>query len=148
MSTLTVRRMTAEDRDWVMPRVRKFYTTGAVVHEVDEAVLQRTFEAAVSDNPRIDGFVLCGGAQDVGYAYLTYLYSSEAGECVMIEEVYIDENQRGNGYGQQFFDWLLRAYPDAARFRLEVTENNAGAARLYRRVGFVPLEYQQMILDR
>ena len=39
-------------------------------------------------------------------------------------------------------------YPQVKRFRLEVTKANAGAAKLYASLGFVPLEYNQMILDR
>ena len=144
--TLTIREMTAGDHDWVLPRVTQFYTTGAVEHPVDTAVLERTFSAAVSDNPRLAGYILCAGETPVGYSYLTFLYSTEAGECVMIEELYLDAEQRGKGYGTQFFSWLRKAYPTADRFRLEVTESNP-AAQLYRRVGFVPLEYNQMILE-
>ncbi len=145
---LTIRRMTEEDHDWILPRVIQFYTTGAVDHPVDRAVLERTFVQAVSGNPRLAGYVLCAEEQPVGYAYLTFLYSTEAGECVMIEELYFDADQRGKGYGTQFFSWVQQAYPEADRFRLEVTESNRDAAQLYRRVGFVPLEYNQMILDR
>mgnify|MGYP004574722121 CR=1 FL=1 len=144
--TLTIREMTAGDHDWVLPRVTQFYTTGAVEHPVDTAVLERTFSAAVSDNPRLAGYILCAGETLVGYSYLTFLYSTEAGECVMIEELYLDAEQRGKGYGTQFFSWLRKAYPTADRFRLEVTESNS-AAKLYRRVGFELLEYNQMILE-
>lgn len=143
---LTIREMTAEDHDWVLPRVTQFYTTGAVEHPVDTAVLERTFSAAVSDNPHLAGYILCAEEAPVGYSYLTFLYSTEAGECVMIEELYLDAEQRGKGYGTQFFSWLRQAYPTADRFRLEVTESNP-AAKLYRRVGFAPLEYNQMILE-
>ncbi len=143
---LRVRKMTRVDHDWVLPRVTQFYTTGAVEHPVDTAVLERSFSAAVSENPRLAGYILCAGEQPVGYAYLTFLYSTEAGECVMIEELYLDTEQRGRGYGTQFFSWLRQAYPTADRFRLEVTQSNP-AAQLYRRVGFGTLEYNQMILE-
>ncbi len=33
------------------------------------------------------------------------------------------------------------------RIRLEISENNAGARRLYCQKGFKPLEYSQMTLD-
>ena len=39
------------------------------------------------------------------------------------------------------------AYPDAARFRLEVTPENSRAAALYKRMGFEPLTYCQMIRE-
>jgi ribosomal protein S18 acetylase RimI-like enzyme len=66
----------------------------------------------------------------------------------MIEEIYLKESCRGKGFGRQFFRWLFQEYPQVKRFRLEVTKANAGAAKLYASLGFVPLEYNQMILDR
>ena len=37
---------------------------------------------------------------------------------------------------------------DVRRFRLEVTKKNQRAARLYERLGFQFLDYDQMTLDR
>lgn len=144
---LTVQAMTRQDHDRVMPMVHDFYQSDAVAHTVEDCIMERTFDAAVSDNPRLDGFLLYAEGELAGFAYLTYLYAAESGECVMIEEVYLRDEYRGKGYGTQFFDWLKQTYPDAARFRLEVTEKNEAAERLYRKIGFVPLEYKQMIWE-
>ena len=38
-------------------------------------------------------------------------------------------------------------YNNAARFRLEVTEENPRAAALYHILGFEDLPYQQMVMD-
>ena len=38
--------------------------------------------------------------------------------------------------------------PQVKRFRLEVTRSNEGAVRLYEKLGFSFLEYDQMVLDR
>ena len=82
-----------------------------------------------------------------GFAYLTYFYSCEAGgTVVMLEELFVKEALRGQGIGQQFFQWLYRQYPDAVRFRLEVTHGNP-AARLYERNGFQRMDYDQMVYD-
>lgn len=144
---LRIRKMTADDHDWVMPRVIGFYTSDAVEHPVDTAVLERSFAAAVDDSRNLAGYILCEGETPIGYSYVTSYYCTEAGECVMIEELYFDAEQRGKGYGTQFFSWLKQAYPRADRFRLEVTQSNP-AVHLYRRVGFEVLGYNQMILDR
>ena len=144
---LTVEAMTRRDRDRVLPMVHDFYQSDAVAHAVEECVLERAFEAAVSDNPRLNGFLLYAEGRLVGYAYLTYLYAAESGECVMIEELFFRDECRGKGYGTQFFAWLKQAYPDVDRFRLELTEENEAAERLYRKIGFVPLEYKQMIWE-
>ena len=40
------------------------------------------------------------------------------------------------------------AYHSAARFCLEVTDENPRTAALYRSLGFESLEYRQMVIDR
>ena len=147
--SIIVHTMTAQDENYVLPRVALFYQSDAVDHTVPVEILRETFEHAVSDDPLIEGFILeddCG--QRLGYAYITHLFASEAGKCIMIEEVYIDPDKRGNGYGKAFFDWLFAAYPETARFRLEVTPENPRAQKLYERMGFTVLDYRQMIRGR
>ncbi|MCD8356217.1 MAG: GNAT family N-acetyltransferase [Clostridia bacterium] len=145
---LTVRLMTAQDETYIMPLVKQFYSCEAVDHAVPMAVLQQTFRQAVSDNPLLEGFVLQEDGKNVGYAYITHMYASEAGPCIMIEELMIEPLARGKGLGNAFFEWLFDAYPDTARFRLEVTPTNSRARALYERLGFVSLGYDQMIRGR
>lgn len=145
---LTVHLMTKQDQAYVMPKVQQFYASDAVDHAVPAEVLQQTFQQAVSDNPLITGFILEVDGEKAGYAYITHLYSSEAGPCIMIEELLIEPSMRGQGLGQAFFHWLFDAYPNTARFRLEVTPENPRAKALYERLGFVPLGYHQMIRER
>lgn len=112
-------------------------------------MLHRTFLDAVGQEPSLWGLVLWDGGQAVGFSYLTSFYACECGgKTLMIEEIYLKESCRGKGFGRQFFRWLFQEYPQVKRFRLEVTKANAGAAKLYASLGFVPLEYNQMILDR
>lgn len=145
---LTVRHMTSTDERYVLPRVEQFYHSEAADHDVPQDILRQTFLQAVSDNPLIEGFILCKDGQCAGYAYITHLYASEAGKCIMIEELYIEPCLRGHGLGHAFFDWLFAAYPDTARFRLEVTPENTRARKLYEKMDFIPLEYDQMIRGR
>ena len=42
----------------------------------------------------------------------------------------------------------MAAHPECRRFRLEGTPANQGAARLYERLGFRFLQYDQMVLDQ
>ena len=54
----------------------------------------------------------------------------------------------GKGCRTQFFEWLFDdEYPEAKRFRLEVTKSNEGAVRLYEKLGFTfrELPEDQMI---
>ena len=70
------------------------------------------------------------------------------GRCIFIEEIFIQERFRGRGLGGSILTWLEKEYPDARRFRLEVTQVNQGAARLYQRMGYQYLRYDQMVLDK
>lgn len=146
---LTIREMTAEDRKAVMPMVTEFYHSPAVEHDVPATVLERSFDAAAGGDGLLKGLLLLEGKEAVGYCYVTEYYSAEVGgRCLMIEELYFKPECRGKGFGSQVFKWLMKQYPDHPRLRLEVTKANAGAVRLYERLGFRFLEYGQMVLDR
>lgn len=146
---LTIRDMRAEDKEEVLSMVFHFYKSDAVDHHVDEKILERTFEDAVGDEPILRGVVMEDENGVVGYSYLTFSYACETGgRHVMLEEIYMKESSRGKGYGSKFFEWMFREYPEATRFRLEVTDANRGAAALYERLGFKYLHYGQMVLDR
>ena len=68
---------------------------------------------------------------------------------IWIEEIYISPGHRGKGLGKEFFTYLQAAYGGAvSRFRLELEPDNEKAQRLYERIGFAPLPYKQMVLDK
>lgn len=146
---LNIRLMTGADQDAVMPMVEDFYHSPAVEHPVDPAVLERTFQDAIDANePLLTGLVLEEEGKAVGYAYLTECYSGEVGgRCVFFEEMYFQPQCRGKGYGTQVFRWVKEHYPHHRRVRLEVTDSNPGAIRLYEKLGFRFLEYRQMVLE-
>lgn len=144
-----IRTMTAADHDVVMPMVQTFYKSPAVDHDTDPAILERTFRDAVDPaEPLLRGMLLVEDGQAVGYAYLTECYSCEVGgRCVFFEEMYFDPACRGKGYGTAVFRWVKEQYPNYPRIRLEVTDVNEGAIRLYQRLGFQFLDYRQMVLE-
>ena len=59
----------------------------------------------------------------------------------------VNESVRGQGIGRKMIAAVHEKYNNAARFRLEVTEENPRAAALYRILGFEDLPYRQMIMD-
>lgn len=145
----TIKDMEQADREAVLPMVNSFYHSDAVDHEVPKRIAERTFQDAVSGEKPLRGIKLMEDDRMVGFAYLTWFYACEvAGITLMIEEIYVDASCRGKGYGNEFFQWVFREYPDVARYRLEVTDVNEGAVRLYEKIGFKYLKYSQMIMDR
>ena len=146
---LTIRPMASGDRDAVMAMVTDFYHSPAVEHQVDPAILERAFWDAVDPaQPLIEGLLLLEEDAPVGYCYLTWGYASEMGGKVLIfDELYFKDSCRGKGYGSQVFRRVMAEHPECRRFRLEGTGANEGAARLYERLGFRFLQYNQMVLD-
>ncbi|MBQ8851609.1 MAG: GNAT family N-acetyltransferase [Oscillibacter sp.] len=147
---LTYRDIRAEDQDIVIPMVEKFYTTDAVDHPVPTEILTRSFQdVADPQNTLVRGVLIFEGEEPIGYIYLTPCYSCEVGGvCIFIEEIFLLEQYQGKGYGKQAMDWLMAQYPDCRRIRLEVTQVNQRAVRLYETCGFTYLRYDQMVLDR
>lgn len=59
-----------------------------------------------------------------------------------------DEAFRSKGIGREFFAYLDKVKGSAVtRMRLEVEEDNTRAVALYKKLGYKPLEYAQMIKD-
>ena len=54
---------------------------------------------------------------------------------------------RSQGVGRKLISAVHEKYQNAARFRLEVTDDNPRAAALYRILGFEDLPYRQMTMD-
>ena len=147
---LTFRDMTAADRGLAMPMIEDFYHTDAVLHPVSRDVLERSFDAAADpENHMLRGVLIFVDGAAAGYLYLTTFFSAEVGGvCVMIEEVYLAAQFRGKGLGGQVMAWIKGQFPHARRFRLEVSQSNPGAVRLYQKCGYQWLRYDQMVLDR
>ena len=129
--------------------VEAFYQTDAVDHPVDRAVMERSFRAAADPSePLLRGVLVYDGADVAGYVYLTICYSAEVGgRCIFIEEIFLNEGYRGRGLGKEVMAWIQGQYPDVRRLRLEVTQVNQSAIRLYEKSGYRYLRYDQMVLD-
>ena len=147
---LTFRDITPADHDLILPMVADFYRTDAVDHEVPVEIMERSFAACADpDEPLLRGVLVSRGEEAVGYVYLTFCYSAEVGgRCVFIEEIFLKEQFRGMGLGREIMDWMEREYPEVRRFRLEVTQVNKSAIRLYEKSGYKYLKYDQMVFDK
>ena len=147
---LTFRDITAADHDLILPMVADFYRTDAVDHEVPVEIMERSFAACADpDEPLLRGVLVSRDGEAVGYVYLTFCYSAEVGgRCVFIEEIFLKEQFRGMGLGREIMTWMEQEYPEVRRFRLEVTQVNKSAIRLYEGSGYQYLRYDQMVLDK
>ncbi len=76
-----------------------------------------------------------------GYALVMSFWSNElGGEILAIDELYVTPEYRGRGHGTDLMEQLaagtFRWASDAVALTLEVSPTNAGARRLYERLGF------------
>lgn len=128
---------------------QQFFSSPAVCHEIDPKAMNTTFQTALSGSPYMRGLMLTEHEQILGYLLLSFTYSNEVGGMVVwVEELFLKENYRGQGYGKQVFSWLKETYgKNAKRFRLEVTSENECAKALYHKLGYRELPYEQMVLE-
>lgn len=127
---------------------RRFYHSPAVCHEIPAQNAERTFELLLHGSPYADCLIAEEDGRPVAYCLLALTWSNEAGGlCVWLEELMVDEALRGKGVGSKMIAAVHEKYNTAARYRLEVTEENPRAAALYRMLGFEDLPYRQMVLD-
>lgn len=145
-----IRKLTPADRDVYLRFTEAFYASDAVMTPIPLAFRERTFDELMRSDTYASGYLLEADGQPVGYALTAKTFSQEAGGMVIwIEELFVLPEYRSHGLGSEFFTYLMEvAEPDAARFRLEVEEENEGAVRLYCRRGFERLPYDSMVIDR
>jgi GNAT superfamily N-acetyltransferase len=146
-----IRPFLPQDKETYLSMSVDFYNnTNACLHEADTSHFEATFDACVAGNPYAKGvMIFTEDGQAAGFGLISLTWSNEAGGlCVLLEELYFRPEHRGKGLGTQFFRWVEEAYPDAKRFRLEVTRVNEGAIRLYHALGYEDLDYLQMVKDK
>ena len=76
-------------------------------------------------------------------------YSTDAGgRCAWIEDIYVEPDFRGKGYGTDFLQFVAESYGSkVARLRLEAEPENGKAISVYKNAGYEVLGYTQLIRD-
>lgn len=142
------RRIKAQDRALYYHYADIFYHTDAVNAPVPEENYAAAFDEMMRSDAYLRGYIFEDAGESCGFALLSKTYSQEAGGVsVTIEEIYIDPAHRSKGLATEFFEYL-KAQDEIMRLRIEVEDDNAGAKRLYERMGFDLLPYLQMVIDR
>lgn len=144
-----IREFAKNDFETFLELSREFYSTTAVDHKIPDEFRDETFIASVSDCPFAKGYIIeADNGEVAGYGLISLTFSGEVGgEVVLLEELYIRDKFQGQGLGTKYFEFIESSFPEAKRFRLEVTRVNAGAIRLYERLGYEEISYKQMSKD-
>ena len=144
-----IRKFEPQDRQFYMQCSKEFYSSPAVVHDVNSANFETTFDMLINRDPLVDGFIIEYNGQQAGYCIASFVYSNEVGGQVMwLEEIFVLPQFREKGLASSLFEYVKANYASKVkRFRLEYTKSNARAIRLYERMGFEQLQYLQMHID-
>lgn len=142
---MNIRFMTKQDTQEVIDMMRIFYHSPAVHSDGSEEIYKADVENCVNDNPYLEGYIFQGESGIMGYAMVAKSFSTEFGKpCMWIEDLYIKEEYRGRGIGQEFLQHMDEQYPEAV-IRLEAEEENQRAVYVYRKNGFQELPYLELI---
>jgi len=142
---ITIRKMQRDDSKFVLNMMKKFYTSPAVATNGSEKIFAANVENILSGSPYVDGFIFVIDGKIIGYGITAHSYATEfGGECIWIEDIYIEPEYRGRGVGTKFIQHVKKLYPDKI-FRLESEKDNSAAVNLYKRLGFKELPYLEMV---
>ena len=139
--------MQRDDGEIVINMMRKFYTSPAVITNGSEKIFAANVENILRGSPYVEGFVFTVEDKIIGYGITAHSYATEfGGECVWIEDIYIEPEYRGRGIGTKFIHRVKEIYPDKI-LRLETEHDNDAALNLYKKIGFKELPYLEMVCN-
>ncbi len=146
---MTIRKLQKADFDNVLSMMLVFYASDALLIHPSEAVLRKTLTDALADTPYLEAFGFEENGRLAGYGMVAMSYSTEAGGlCAWIEDIYIEPEHRGKGYGTSFLGFVKERYQDrVVRIRLEAEPENERAMTVYRKAGFEILGYTQLVKE-
>jgi phosphinothricin acetyltransferase len=81
----------------------------------------------------------------VGFALLAWYTIPSKGLITWIEEVIVDENERGKGIGKEIMEKLIEIAKSVGCRQIKLTVNNFIAQKLYESLGFTFKETEVMI---
>lgn len=141
----TIRKIVAADKKIVIDMMRRFYSSPALLTGGSEKIFENNVESCIKNLPCIEGFVFVAENKIVGYGMLAKSFSTEfGGECVWIEDIFVEENFRGKGIGSGFIRYVKKNYPEKI-LRLEAEKGNAKAVAVYKKFGFKELPYLELV---
>ncbi len=143
---MEIRKIKPTDREEYKKIVGEFYSSDAVLAPVDSSHFDLTFDELMRSEERIVCYIADIDGKIAGYALIARFFSQEAGgEVAWLDEIYVRDEFRGKGAGTAIINKVFEDFKDAAAFRLEIEPENEGAERLYKRLGFEKLDYEQRI---
>lgn len=142
------RKITPSDRQDYLKMAEEFYNSSAVSHPVPPENFLKAYEHMITDGRYMNGFIIEHNGEAAGFCAVAKTYSQEAGGTVIwIEDFYVRPEYQSKGLGRECLEYIKSYFSEAVRFRLEITDVNEGARRLYERMGFEVSPYVNMVKE-
>jgi len=139
---MNVKSFEKSDEKTFLELSRQFYSSGSTLRQYDEDIAKKTFQRVLDHHENLFGYFIIRKDSDevIGYSLVTsYWCNEEGGTVLILDELYIDQQDRHHGYATMFIEWLQNEYKDkAVSITLEVLTSNICAQHLYKKEGFVP----------
>ena len=119
---------------------KDFYNSGSTLRPFNEELARKTFERVLDHHENLWGYFIIRRDSEavIGYSLITsYWCNEEGGTVLILDELYIDPDDRHQGYASEFMEWLQKEYKgQAVSITLEVLTSNQRAQNLYKKEGF------------
>ena len=103
---MSVRKGIKSDLPSVLKLIEELAEYEKAAHEVDNSI--ESMEAdGFGPDPIFQFFVAENQGQIVGTAIYYFRYSTWKGRCLYLEDLVVNENQRGSGFGKMLFDKVV-----------------------------------------
>ena len=141
-----IREFNHKDKEEYFKMSKAFYETDATMEEEDPERSELTFKQVLRHSPYVRGLMLLDNEKDeqvVGYALLGFYWcNGNERITVLIDELYIKEEYRGQKFATDFFNWLEYVYDlEEYSFTLEVNPRNKRAKKFYEKIGYRQTKY-------
>ncbi len=145
---VTFREMRRGDKKIVMEMMRRFYSSPAVYTSGSEKIFAANVDNCTGGSNFVEGFIFEADGKIIGYGILAKSYSTEfGGECIWIEDIFVEAEWRGCGVGSEFIRRVAEKYSGKI-LRLEAEGKNSAALAFYKKFKFKELPYTELFLTR
>ncbi len=133
----------AEEQD--IPIILSFIKKLAIYEKMLDEVIatEASLKASLFTNKKADVVLAYEAQKPVGFMLFFESYSTFLSRAnIFLEDIFIDEDKRGQGYGKIMFEYLayLTTKKDAKRLEWLCLNWNASSIEFYKKLGAKPLE--------
>ncbi len=139
---INVRTCRSDDKDTLIFMISSLYNEDSSIASMNATKIGKTINVLMNDPNKGAIIILEHKFRIIGYAIIINYWSNEfGGNISFIDELFILPEYRRKGIASAFIVQLFKKrINNSVAFQLEVTPKNSSALRLYKRLGFKPVQ--------